>query len=113
MAAMEGDRHRPLRQELVEADQVPGLVGQTNGGIGSPGSGAASPAPFSAKPLHQPIDASAKSGRRCARRIGESAKLLVQRRVHVADALERVIEALHADIRCRHPVLRRMRRQPK
>ena len=44
MAAMEGDGDGPGGQERFKADELPLSPGKLNGGMGSPGLGAASPA---------------------------------------------------------------------
>ena len=92
MTAVEGDRDWPMAQQLVEGDQVSGIVGQDEGRhriIRSRDGLADTVLPNS---LHQPIDRLGKAGRSLPGGVCKRPQLLTERDIHLAHALECGIE---------------------
>src|SRR5262249_5068612 len=78
MSAMKGHRYRPLRQELVEPDQVAGVVGQNERGHFLARPRRRITDAVLAKPLHQTTGCGGKVGPDLSCRRGEVPQLLAQ-----------------------------------
>jgi hypothetical protein len=98
MPAVEGHGDRSIIQKLVEADEVSGIARQRERRHGLARLGGRFTRTVSAQMLHQSIHGRGEFRPLPSGSVGESAKLLTQRRVELACPSESLVEALFADI---------------
>ena len=99
MAAMEGHGNRSPVQKLLEADHLPGLVGQDERGHRLADLRRRLAGAILTKPLYEPIHRGGKFRPFSSYRLSKSAKLLLQRYVQIAHAPECIVQGLPSDIR--------------
>jgi len=78
MPAMESYRDRPFGQQLIEADQVAGVIGQRERRHQLAHLRHRAARTVTAQPLHQPVDRRGKVRPPLPRVIGKNVQLLVQ-----------------------------------
>ena len=116
MAAMEGHGNRSPVQKLLEADHLPGLVGQDERGHRLADLRRRLAGAILTKPLDEPIHRGGKFRPFSSYRLSKSAKLLLQRHVEIAHAPECIVQgllpifAIMARLRREHLALAKLQR---
>jgi len=84
VSAMEGDGDGPFVEKFVEADEVPGLVGQNEGRHGLTGHWCRLANALLLQPRNELVHGLLEMRSKVPHRIGESLEPLAERRIHVS-----------------------------